>query len=109
MKRSALARKMEYLDAIDADQEHYKVEFENDSVRVIRIKYGPNEKSVMHDHGNGAVVFLTDHRAKFTYPDGKTEILTAKAGDVKWMDAFRHNPENLNDSTMELIYVELKK
>jgi hypothetical protein len=26
------------------------VEFENDQVRVLRITYGPHEKSVMHAH-----------------------------------------------------------
>jgi len=30
-------------DAVIADPQHYTVEFENDKVRVIRIKYGPRE------------------------------------------------------------------
>ena len=32
------------------DSGHYAVEMENDKVRVLRIKYGPHEKSVMHSH-----------------------------------------------------------
>ena len=31
-------------DAVIADPKHYTVEFENDKVRIIRIKYGPGEK-----------------------------------------------------------------
>nr|NIR51506.1 hypothetical protein [candidate division KSB1 bacterium]NIS26908.1 hypothetical protein [candidate division KSB1 bacterium]NIT73741.1 hypothetical protein [candidate division KSB1 bacterium]NIU27639.1 hypothetical protein [candidate division KSB1 bacterium]NIU94275.1 hypothetical protein [candidate division KSB1 bacterium] len=37
-------------DATKVDPKHYKVEFENDQVRVLRISYGPGEKSVMHEH-----------------------------------------------------------
>jgi hypothetical protein len=32
-------------DPVKVDPKHYKVEFENDRVRVVRIKYGPGEKS----------------------------------------------------------------
>ena len=30
-------------DAAKVDPKHYKVEFENDQVRVLRISYGPHE------------------------------------------------------------------
>jgi quercetin dioxygenase-like cupin family protein len=79
-------------DPVKVDPKHYKVEFENDRVRVVRIKYGPGEKSVMHSHPESVAVFLTDARAKFTYPDGKTEDIDAKAGTVQHMDAFTHLP-----------------
>ena len=62
------------------DTTHYKVEFENDHVRIIRITYAPGEKSVMHVHKAGVVVFLTDSQTKFSFPDGKTEELGGKAG-----------------------------
>jgi len=39
---SALAQ-----DPTIIDSTHYKVEFENEQVRVVRITYGPGEKSVM--------------------------------------------------------------
>src|SRR2546425_6701271 len=60
-------------DAVKVDPKHYKVELENDRVRVVRITYGPREKSVMHGHRPGVVLFLTDAHYRFTYPDGKTE------------------------------------
>jgi hypothetical protein len=56
--------------------------FENDRVRVLRIRYGAGEKSVMHSHPKSIAVFLTDAHGKFTYPDGKTEDINAKAGTV---------------------------
>jgi quercetin dioxygenase-like cupin family protein len=95
-------------DPVKIDPKHYKVEFENERVRVVRIKYGPGEKSVMHSHPQSIAVFLTDARTKFTYPDGKTEDINASAGSVQHMDAFTHLPENKSKKPFEVIQVELK-
>ena len=66
-------------EAVAADPKHYTVEFENDKVRVLRIKYGPHEKSVMHHHPATVAVFLTDAKARFTLPDGSTADVESKA------------------------------
>ena len=95
-------------DPVKADPKHYKVELENEKVRVLRIRYGPNEKSEMHSHPAGVAIFLTEQRSRHTSPDGKTQELTGKAGDVQYMEAWEHNPENLTDKSFELILVELK-
>jgi quercetin dioxygenase-like cupin family protein len=95
-------------DPVKVDAKHYKVEFENDKVRVLRITYGPHEKSVMHYHPASVAVFLTDAQARFTTPDGKTQEPPVKAGDVQWTKAGKHLPENLGDKPFEVILVELK-
>ena len=95
-------------DAVVADPKHYTVEFENDEVRVVRIKYGPHEKSVMHEHPANVAVFLTDANGKFTLPDGKTVADSMKAGSVQWDAGGKHLPENVGDQPFELILVELK-
>ena len=96
------------LDAAKLDPKHYKVEFENDKVRVLRIKYGPGEKSVMHDHSEGVVVILNDQKAKFTQPNGESFTASPKAGTVFWSKATRHLPENIGSDTTEVIQIELK-
>jgi len=95
-------------DPVKVDPKHYKMEFENAQVRVLRIKYGPHEKSVMHEHPAGVAVFLTDQHTKFTLPDGKTEEGHGKAGETTWTAGGKHLPENLSDKAFELILVELK-
>ena len=90
------------------DPQHYKVEFENAQVRVLRIRYGPHEKSVMHTHPAGVAVFLNDNRAKFTLPDGKSVEREWKAGQALWLPAETHLPENQTDKPLELILTELK-
>ena len=95
-------------DPVKVDSKHYKVEFENAKVRVLRIKYGPNEKSVMHWHPNAFAIFVTDINGKFTFPDGKSQDAISKAGETRWTPAGRHLPENTGDQPFEVILVELK-
>jgi quercetin dioxygenase-like cupin family protein len=95
-------------DAAKVDSQHYKVESENSRVRVLRARYGPHEKSVMHSHPALVAIFQTDGRIKFTYPGGKTEVREMKAGQTLFTPATRHLPENLGDSDIEIILVELK-
>lgn len=95
-------------DPAKVDSKHYKVEFENDQVRVLRIAYAPGEKSVMHEHPDAVAVFLTDVKGTFTLPDGKTLDMSQKAGSTLWTPAGKHLPENTGKKAFELILVELK-
>src|SRR5260370_33394205 len=59
-------------DPIKVDAKHYKVEFENEQVRALRITYGPHEKSAMHHHPANVAGFLTAGPARLPMTDGKT-------------------------------------
>jgi quercetin dioxygenase-like cupin family protein len=95
-------------DPVKVDAKHYRVEFENDQVRVLRITYGRHEKSVMHEHPGSVAVFLTDGQATFTLPDGQTQDTPMKAGSTQWAAGGKHLPENTGDKPFELVLVELK-
>ena len=95
-------------DPVTVDSNHYKVEFENSQVRVLRVKVGPGEKSLMHAHPNAVAIFMTDANGKFTFPDGTTQDITGKAGQALWTPAITHLPENTSAQPFEVILVELK-
>ena len=95
-------------DAVAVDPKHYKVEFQNERVRVLRIRYNPNEKSVMHAHPANVAIFMTDTHGKFTFPDGTSAPADRKAGDVLWTDAGKHLPENTGTKPFEVVLVELR-
>ena len=95
-------------DPVKVDPKHYKVEFENSQVRVLRIKYDPHDKSVMHRHPNAVAIFLSDSNAKFSFPKAPAQDIVMKAGEVRWTPAVVHLPENTGDQSFELILVELK-
>lgn len=95
-------------DPLKVDPKHYRVEFENDRVRVLRVNYGPREKSFMHSHPASVAIFFTESRARFTFPDGKTEERNWKTGESMFIPAEAHLPENLTDKSFELVLIELK-
>jgi len=95
-------------DPIVVDSEHYSVEFENDRVRVLRARYGAGEKSTMHSHPACFAVFLTQSRARFTFPDGTSQERSWNAGETMSMPAETHLPENLDDKALEVVLVEFK-
>ena len=95
-------------DPIALDPKHYTIEYEDDRMRVLRIRYGPREKSTMHSHPQSVAVVLTDANIRMTYPDGKTEDMQLRPGAVLAMPGVEHLPENLSDRSFEVIQVELK-
>lgn len=85
-----------------------KVEIDNPWVRVVRVKAGPHEKIAMHQHPASVLVCLTDIHERMTGPDGKSQEITRKAGDVAYREAMKHAEENLSDQPLEVVVVELK-
>ena len=84
------------LDPVLIDPKHYKVVFENDQVRVLRVHYEPHEKGATHEHIlNRVVVYLNDQPG-------------AKADDVRTAGAATHAEENASDRPADRIAVELK-
>lgn len=103
--RTALER-----DPVKLDPKHYKVEVDTDRFRIVRISYGPKEKSPMHQHLPGVAVMLTDANFKFTYPDGRTEEFKKKTGEfLSSEQPWEHQPENLANKAFEALLIELKK
>jgi len=97
------------LDPVESDPKHYQLEFENDRVRVLRIRFGPHERSVMHGHPPGIAVILSDCDFRFNLPRGKMQEILGKAGQIiSFEEPFEHLPENLSDKRFEAILVELK-
>lgn len=96
-------------NAVVADPEHYTVEFENDAIRVVRIKYGPGETSSMHSHDASCAIFLNDSVFRMELADGSINESPANApGTVNCNDANVHLPTNIGDKVGELILVEIK-
>ena len=60
-------------DPVKVDAQHYKVVFENTSIRVLKISYPPGEKSVMHQHPESIVIPLVASKVRFHLADGKSE------------------------------------
>ncbi len=84
------------LDPTVVDPKHYKVEFENDQVRILRVHYDPHDKGELHEHIlNRVVLYLNDQTG-------------AKADEVRISGAGTHTEQNTGDQPADRIAVELK-
>ena len=84
------------LDPAVVDAAHYKVAFESEHVRVLRVHYDARAKGQLHEHLlNRVVLYLNDQPG-------------AKADDVRIAGAATHTEENASDQPADRIAVELK-
>jgi hypothetical protein len=97
------------LDPPKADPQDYKVAFENDQVRVLRVHMPPHRNVPEHEHVlNRVTVYLTDQSGDQTTPDGVTTASHHSAGDVAWGTPLKHKERNLSDKPLDVVVVELK-
>lgn len=95
-------------DPTKVESKHYTLAFQNESVEVVNVHYGPHEKSNLHDHPGGVVVVLTPGHLRFTDENGKTREVFAKAGESRWFPPLKHRVENLGDTPYNAVYVGIK-
>jgi|SRR5688572_30097026 hypothetical protein len=91
-------------DAVTADAKHYTVEFENDIVRVLRVRVGAGESAPAHRHDAYCAVEITDSSLR----EGTGPVSQSKAGQVFCGDALSHAPTNVGKAIAESIVVEFK-
>jgi hypothetical protein len=85
------------------------IEFENESVVVVRIHRSPHEKTPMHDVSARLVVWLTDAHLRDTHPDGSANETHRRAGTIDWVGVQRHAGENLSDEPLEFLAIVPKE
>ena len=95
-------------DPLKQDPDHFRVEFENDSVRVLRFTLGPLERSPMHDQRDRITIRLSEMHSRTTFPDGKTEERRGDRDVAEWHDSARHTLENLDKDRYDSISIEFK-
>ena len=96
-------------DPVKLSPDIYKVLLENDHVRVLDIRLKPGDKSSMHAHPDSVVYALGAGTVKFTTGDGKTNEVNFKPGECLWRPAETHQPQNVGQTEVRAIQIELKR
>jgi hypothetical protein len=82
------------------------VEFENDSIVVVRIRMAPHEQTPMHEIASARlVVWLTEAHLRDTHPDGSADEIRRRPGDIEWVGVQRHAGENLSHEPLEFLAI----
>lgn len=95
-------------DPVKVDPAHYKLVFENASVRVLKIDYAPGAKSPMHQHPDTIVVPLVASKVRFTMPDGKSQDTDLPSESATYSPAVTHSPANIGTTRIDGLLIEFK-
>jgi hypothetical protein len=92
------------------DPAHFKVEIDNNQVRVLRLHLGRGEKTPVYEERlERLLVPLTEARLKTTAADGVVKTAQYRPGEVQWLMPGAQNDENVGDARYEALLVEFKK
>ncbi len=96
------------MDAVALDPDKFKIRLENERVRVLEVQLAPGQSHAMHWHPRHLIYTLTSYRVRDTYPDGSTEEMERPAGEMLWGDELTHAAENIGDTPVHALIIELK-
>ena len=85
-----------------------RVKFENDKVRVLEANLPPGVKEQVHSHPAYVIYVLEGGKYRNYASDGKTTEGELKTGEVLYRDPLTHAAENIGNTTMHMILIELK-
>jgi quercetin dioxygenase-like cupin family protein len=87
----------------------YRLEFDNDQVRVVRVRIPAKGAIPQHEHAtNRVTVALTDAKIQLTKADGSKVEATFAAGEPRWGMPDVHAEQSLVDHPIELIMIDIK-
>ena len=86
----------------------YRVAFENERVRVLTFRAQPGERWAVHTHPDSVVISLSDYTVGNHVAGSSPTRRVARRGESKWIPAVTHSGENLGETVMECVLVELK-
>jgi hypothetical protein len=94
------------LDAVALDPERYRIDFENDRVRIVRLHFEAHERGLLVAHPPRVLVTLSDVWVKVIFADGRTDEHDAPAGLAVWLPAETLQTENTADQLLEVVLIE---
>jgi quercetin dioxygenase-like cupin family protein len=94
-------------DALSAASNVYEAVMENDRVRVLRVVFRPGDRAAPHHHPDHLAVAIKGGKLRLT-ASGKSDTVDIEPGQTLYLDEVTHNAENVGDSEIDLIVIELK-
>lgn len=96
-------------DAANATPKVVEVKLENDRVRVLEFVSNPGDREGWHFHPSFVVYIVTGGTLRMTTPDEKSEDVEFTAGEIRFREPLTHATENVGNTRLHAIIVELKK
>ena len=97
-----------YGDVVKASPSCYRVELENDRVRVLHARLPGRAALPVYEERSGVLVAITDVHLLYTTPNHWASRIEIPAGGTHWIDSSVHSQENLSGETSEFLFIETK-
>ncbi len=94
-------------DPAQVNPEIYKTLLENDHVRLFEVHFKPGANMAVHSHPDHLAYVLSSGTLKLIYPDTSVAI-AAEAGASFWIPAESHAAENIGDTDLRVLVLDLK-
>jgi quercetin dioxygenase-like cupin family protein len=95
-------------DAATVTPKVVKVRLENDRVRVLDFISDPGDREGWHSHPAFVVYVVTGGTLRINTPDGKSNDVEFKIGDIRYREPVTHTTENIGKTQLHAIIVELE-
>jgi quercetin dioxygenase-like cupin family protein len=95
-------------DIVAMAPEQHKVLFENDQIRMLKVTVKPGDKVGMHTNPENVNYILKSGKLRFTNPDGSTQVIDITEGQVIPAPVGTHAVENIGNTEVQTIGIELK-
>ncbi|HEU5121424.1 MAG TPA: hypothetical protein VFT59_01140 [Candidatus Saccharimonadales bacterium] len=108
MKPTKCGRASDTIDIVAIAPESHEVIFENDTIRMLKVTVRPGEKVSMHKNPENINYILKPGRLRLTGADGSTIDFDLTEGQVIPAPRGQHAVENIGNTEVQTIGVELK-
>jgi quercetin dioxygenase-like cupin family protein len=106
---NSAAEAAEEIDPVEVSPKQFQIDFENDHVRIVSYQLQPGERDNWHTHPAKVSVITGGGLLRITTGDGESFEVTEEVGSATWMSALgRHFAENVGDTTVKVVLVEIK-
>jgi len=97
-----------FRDVLSVDRVHYREEYENDKVRVLRLNLKGDESVPVHKALDGLFVCLRECHLRLTDPHGYIQDIHLEDGRTRWIGGGTWSEKNLSTHAVEMVFVETK-
>ncbi|MFQ5659148.1 MAG: hypothetical protein ACE5GZ_01895 [Gammaproteobacteria bacterium] len=97
------------IDPVAVSPDKYRVLLENEYVRVVEYRVNPGEHDNWHTHPAKVSYVVSGGTLKITTGEGKSFVVEEESASTRWFGAVgRHFGENVGDTTVRIVFVEIK-
>ena len=107
-KGETRTRRAEGQSRADKGQSVTKVLLENEKYRVVQTRSKPGQKNEMKARSDRVIYSFNAGKSRIHYPDGKTEDVEFKAGEVRFRKADKSQSENIGKTETRNLVITAK-